>query len=484
MPEPSQFEQFDLALDALLSGSAQPEAADVELRSLLAVARDLRDLPRESFKSRLKLEIERKSSMATYAEPSVERQGQLETATPRLRVRNAAAAIDFYIRAFGARELMRFDVHGQIAYAELAFGHSHVSVGEEDAGGGYPGPESLGGSPVALTLNVPDSDAAVRQAVAAGATLVRPVTDQFYGSRDGSVLDPFGYTWSLSTRKEELSVGEMHRRFDAMMVAPEPKPAVSPVPKGYHTITPYIVAADAAALLDFVRDTFGAEERFRTIGSAGGIHAETQIGDSMLMVGGGGPGLKFSGKALPTAMHVYVEDCDAVHARGVAAGGVTIQPPADHEYGERSGSLKDPAGNNWYIATYKGSSYIPEGFHTVTVSLHPRRAEPVLQFVQRGLGGRDVHKYALPDGVIPHATVRIGDSLLEMGEAHGPYQPMPTMFYLYVPNCDELYQRALSAGAKSISAPVDHEYGDRSAAVEDVFGNQWYIATHFKDVTP
>jgi uncharacterized glyoxalase superfamily protein PhnB len=69
-----------------------------------------------------------------------------------------------------------------------------------------------------------------------------------------------------------------------------------------------------------------------------------------------------------------------------------------------------------------------------------------------------------------------------MGEAQGPYQPMPTMFYLYVPNCDELYRRALAAGATSISEPKDQPYGDRSGAVKDVFGNQWYIATHFKDV--
>ena len=78
----------------------------------------------------------------------------------------------------------------------------------------------------------------------------------------------------------------------------------------------------------------------------------------------------------------------------------------------------------------------------------------------------------------------MGDSVVEMGEAHGPYQPMPSMFYLYVPNVDELYSRALSAGATSIGPPVDQPYGDRSAAIKDAFGNTWYIATHFKDVTP
>jgi PhnB protein len=70
-----------------------------------------------------------------------------------------------------------------------------------------------------------------------------------------------------------------------------------------------------------------------------------------------------------------------------------------------------------------------------------------------------------------------------MGEAQGKYPPMPTMFYLYVPDCDAVYQRALQAGATSISEPVDQPYGDRNGAVKDVFGNQWYISTHVKDVT-
>ena len=481
MPEPSNFEQFDQAIDALLAvrGSAGAGAAG-EPEPLLAIARDLLELPRGNFKTRLKLELERKAFMTAQALTAV----QLQTATTRLRVRDAAAAIDFYTQAFGAKELMRFEVQGQVAYAELAFGNSHVSLGEEAAESGYPGPGTLGGSPVTIDLAVEDADAAMQRAVAAGAKIAMPVSNQFYGERTGQVLDPFGYTWSLSTRLEDLSVEEMHRRFEALQNTPATKPTgVSPVPKGYRTITPYLVAEDAAGLIDFAKKAFGAVETFRAIGSAGGIHAEVRIGDSMLMMGGGGPGLTFRGPALPTALHVYVEDVDAVHQRAIEAGAVSIQPPEDHVYGERSGSLKDPAGNNWYIATYKGASYIPEGLHSVNVYLHPLRAEPVLSFVKRAFGAVELDKHASPDGVIHHAKVRIGDSVLEMGEAHGPYQPMPSMFYLYVPDVDALYRRALNAGATSISEPADQSYGDRSAGVKDAFGNQWYIATHFKDVT-
>jgi PhnB protein len=486
MPEPSTFEQFDQAIDALLAGTVSVGPASAvaayaaELEPLVAIARDLRDLPRESFKSRLKSELERKSSMATQVQTAV----QLQTATTRLRVRSAAAAIDFYTQAFGAKELSRFEVHGKIPYAELGFGNSTVSLGEADADAGFPGPETLGGSPVTMNLTVEDPDAAMERAVAAGAKLVMPVTNQFYGERVGHVLDPFGYTWALSKLLEEMSVEEMHRRFEAVESASTRKPSgVNPIPKGYHTITPYLVAENGPGLIDFVKQTFGAEETFRAVGPAGGVHAEIRLGDSMLMMGGGGPGLSFRGPALPTALHVYVQDVDAVHQRALEAGAVTIQPPADHVYGERSGSVKDPAGNNWYIAT-QGASYVPKGLRDVTPYLHPLRAEPVLSFLKRAFGATELEKYASPDGVIHHAKVRIGDSVLEMGEAHGPYQPMPTMFYLYVPDVDSLYRRALNAGATSISEPADQPYGDRTAGVKDAFGNQWYMATHVTDMTP
>ena len=474
MPKPSRIEQFDLAIDALLAGSGVETS---ELEPMLAVARELRDLPRESFKARLKSELERKSSMATQT--AVGRQ----TAKAHLRMKNAGAAIDFYKSAFGAREVLRFDVHGTLAYAEIAIGNSTISFGE--ASPGYPGPESLGGSPVSIDVEVDDVDASFARAVAAGAKVVRPVSNEFYGARTGHVADPFGYTWGLRKHTEELSVEEMHRRFEAMERESAPKPdAVSPIPQGYHTLTPYLVAQNAAGLIDFVKQTFGAEESFRAIGPAGGIHCEVRLGDSMMMIGGGAPELSWRGDAIPTALHVYVKDVDAVHRRAIEAGGIQIQPPADQEYGERSSSLKDAAGNHWYIATAKGANYIPEGLRNVNVYLHPLRAEPLSKFMKRAFGAEELGRYATPDGVIQHARVRIGDSVLEMGEAHGPYQPMPTMFYLYVPNVDELYQRAINAGAASMSAPTDQPYGDRSAGVKDQFGNQWYIATHFKDVTP
>jgi PhnB protein len=145
--------------------------------------------------------------------------------------------------------------------------------------------------------------------------------------------------------------------------------------------------------------------------------------------------------------------------------------------------VKDPFGNFWYIATHKGESYIPKGLHNVNVYMHPLRAEPVIGFLKRAFGAEELSKYASPDGVVHHAEIRVGDSVVEMGEAHGPYQPMQSMFYVHVPDCDAVYQRALAAGAKSIQEPADQPYGDRLGLVADAFGNQWCIATPIKDVT-
>lgn len=485
MPKRSLIDQLEQAVQAVI---ARPDAelprrdrsVDARLAPLLRIAEDLRGLPRESFKARLQADLERSASMATLAESvSASRQ----TATPSLRIRNAAAAIEFYKKAFGAREIMRFVGHGRIAHAEIAIGNSVIMLGEEAPEYGFPSPEALGGSPASIHLYVEDADALAEQAVAAGARLVSPVRDQFYGDRSGQITDPFGYSWNIATRKEDLSVDEMYRRFEALTREQEAnRTDTSFIREGFHTVTPYLVVQDAPGLIDFVKRVFGAEETFRAVGSAGGIHAEVRIGDSMLMIGGGAPELPWRGEPWPTALHIYVEDTDAVFQRALDAGGTSIQAPADQFYGERSGGVKDPFGNHWYIATGKGDRYVPEGLRIVNPYLHPLRAEPVINFLQRAFGAGDVEKYASPDGVVHHAKVRIGDSPVEMGEAHGPYQPMPTTFYVYVPDVDATCRRALEAGATSTSEPADQPYGDRSAGVKDAFGNQWYIATRIREV--
>ena len=469
-----EFEQLDRAIEAMLAGAeAEPRGTDPSLAPLLRIAAELRDLPRENFKARLKTELERSTSMATIAEPTT---AVRASAAPRMAFQNAAKAIEFYKSAFGAREKMRFEVGGGIAHAEIMIGESVIFLCGEWPEGGRFSAETLGKSPISISLDVPDVDAFVEHAVSAGAKLVLPPTDQFYGRRDATLLDPFGYTWSASTTKEDMPVEEMHRRFRAMQGGQKPAEKPASPPACFRAVTPYLVAKDGAALIDFVKETFGAEELHRSIGPAGGIHAEVRIGDSILMIGGGIPGREFKSAPKTHGLHVYVKDAGAVYQQALDAGATSIQPPADQEYGERSGSVKDAFGNHWYIATGKGKTYIPEGLNNVNAYLHPLRAEPVIGFLQRAFGARELAKYAAPDGVIHHATIRIGDSVVEMGEAHGPYQPMPAMFYLYVPDVDAIYHRAVAAGAVSISAPQDQPYGDRNAGVKDSFGNEWYIA--------
>ena len=473
-------EQLDQAVTQLLAApKAKLHTEDPELLPLLRVAADLRQLPREDFKARLKSDLQRKSSMPTMTETPASIR---IVASPRMAFKDVAKAIEFYTNAFGAKETFRFEVGKGIAHAEILIGDSVVMLAEEWPEGGRFSPETTGNSPVAMTIQVPDVDAFADRAIAAGAKLQRPIADQFYGRRDANLLDPFGYPWSVFTVKEEMSVDEMHRRFRAMM--PEKKkPAVDPVPKGYSTLTTYLVAQDADGLIDFLKKTFDAEELFRSgPGSEGGLHCEVRIGDSMLMVGGGGAGMKWRGTPMPSAFHIYIPDCDATYARALEAGAASVHEPVDQEYGERSATVKDAAGNFWYIATYKGESYRSEGAPTLQPYLHPLRAEPVINFLKRAFGAEELGRYTSPDGVIHHTTMNIGNAHMEMGEAHGPYQPMPTMFYLYVEDCDALYKRALIAGATSISEPKDQPYGDRSGGVIDPFGNKWYIATHIKDM--
>jgi PhnB protein len=482
MPRRSLIEQLDDAVQELIGnpGASLPRG-DVGVDPLVRVAAELRDLPREDFKTRLKNDLERSISMATASAPITETR---TFAAPRMTFKDAAKAIEFYKKAFGAQETMRFELETGIPHAELVIGDSVIMLTDEWPEGGRYSAETMGSSPVSISIQVPDVDAFVERAVAAGAKLAGPIADQFYGYREGTLLDPFGYTWGVSTVKEEMSVEEMHRRFRAAMHEGEPKKATAnPIPKGYRTVTPYLVAQDGPALLEFAKKAFGAEETFRAVGTAGGLHGEVRIGDSMLMMGGGIPGKEFRSTSNTHALHLYVPDCDAVYKQALQAGATSLDKPRDQEYGERSGSVKDPAGNLWYIATHKGESYTPKGLNSVNVYMLPRRAEPVINFLKRAFGAREIAKYASPDGVVHHAEIRVGDSVVEMGEPEGKYAPMPTMFYLYVPDCDAVYQRALQAGATSIAEPVDHPYGDRSGGVKDAFGNQWYIATHIKDVT-
>ena len=140
------------------------------------------------------------------------------TLTPYLIVRNAPAALDFYVRAFGAKEAFRLtDPTGRIGHAHLTIGDGAFMLADEHPEWGALSPVSIGGTPITLHLEVADADAAAARAIEAGATLLRPVEDQFHGNRSGLVADPFGYKWGISQQLEALSPEEMQRRYDALL---------------------------------------------------------------------------------------------------------------------------------------------------------------------------------------------------------------------------------------------------------------------------
>ena len=137
--------------------------------------------------------------------------------TPYLCVKGAAAAIDFYKKAFGAKELLRMPAPGEkIGHAEIQIGDSHVMLADEFPEMGFLSPQSVGGSPVMMHLYVEDVDITANKAVAAGAKVTRPVADQFYGDRGGQVEDPFGHKWYVGTHKEDVPPDELQRRAAAM----------------------------------------------------------------------------------------------------------------------------------------------------------------------------------------------------------------------------------------------------------------------------
>jgi len=138
------------------------------------------------------------------------------TATPYLIIRGAADAIEFYKKAFGATELMRMPAPGgTIGHAEIKIGDSPIMLADEFPEMGYKGPQTLGGSPVSLMIYVDDVDTVFDRAVAAGASVKEAVSDKFYGDRIGTLTDPFGHVWHVSTHKEDVSVEEMERRAKA-----------------------------------------------------------------------------------------------------------------------------------------------------------------------------------------------------------------------------------------------------------------------------
>lgn len=265
-------------------------------------------------------------------------------------------------------------------------------------------------------------------------------------------------------------------------MSPHAGDRVNPVRKGFHTITPYLIVPGAAKLVEFAEQAFGAEEvlRVQRPGTNLIMRAEIRIGDSMIELADANEQFP----PTPAALHIFFEDMDAVYRRALEAGAVSIAGPADHEYGERGASVRDASGNYWYLARNLGANYIPEGLRTVNIYLQSQGTTRLIAFLKNAFAAEEVLVAKSSGGIVQHAKMKIGDSIVEMSEAHDPYPSMAMTIHVYTPDCDALYGRALRAGATSLMPLKDEPYGDRIGGVTDPFGNRWFVATHLKDVTP
>jgi PhnB protein len=481
MSERSIIDQLDEAVAALAEGR-QSDLSNLgsELSALVGVAQDLIGLPRETFKTELQQQLIRRDSMSSPA-PQTETH-PVRSMSLYICVANANAAINFYQEAFGAKELWRLvEPGGKIGHAEIQIGNTTLMISDEYPDYNTLSPETIGGSPVKIHLDVTDVDAFAEQAIKAGATLIRPIADQFYGDRSGQLADPFGYTWIVSTHIKDVPVEEMQEELNKWAQSEKSSSEAGYVREpemrrqNRHAVTPYLTVHQPAELIDFVTQAFGAIEHFRATGPAGGMHAEVSIGDSVVMIGGAE-----HIEPMPTAIHLYVPDVDEAYERALEAGAKSLMPVVDQPYGERSGGVEDVHGNRWYIATpFVPLQTIAQDLHTVTVYFHPIGAQRFIDFVTGAFGGKELMRHAEGE-MIMHAKVQIGDSVIELGEARYPTQPLPTAIYLYVDDVDAVYEQTLKAGGTSMLAPTDQAYGDRNAWVKDPFDNVWYIAAPVK----
>lgn len=262
------------------------------------------------------------------------------------------------------------------------------------------------------------------------------------------------------------------------------------------TVIPYLVVQGADELIAFLKRAFDAEVRVRVERPDGGVmHAQVGLFGSALELADTPPG----NPPNKSAVHLYIPDVDRWYERALRAGATSIGELRDQAYGDREGSVRDEWGNHWYLATHqenvseeelmlrfagKGSkprrdpsvAPVPSGWRNLIPYLHVAGAEREIEFLTRALAATELERTAGAGGTIMHATLSVGDSTLELSEAHGDWQPMPMHFHLYVSNVEDAYARAVREGGTSVFPPGDMPYGERMACVADAAGNQWYLA--------
>jgi len=324
--------QLDRAIEAMLASAprkSQPKLSPA-LAQLLPIAGALRDSPRPEFKSTLKADLQRRTTMTEAAAPAPAapetppfRPPNFPNIAPYFLVHGAPQFIDFLVAAFDGAEGFRVPrPDGTIMHAEVRIGDSVVELAEAN--------EQYPTRPMTTHLYVPDSDASYARALEAGATSVYAVADQHWGDRQGCVKDPFGNVWHVATPKTWV-----------------------PSVEGIRAVQPFLHLRDAHNFIPFVEAAFGAEAMDVAKSLEGLIlHATLKIARATFEID------QAHGELQPTPayLHVYVPDTDAMYAKALAAGAIGVTPPSDAPYGDRTATVKDPFGNTWFLATYRGAA--------------------------------------------------------------------------------------------------------------------------------
>lgn len=311
---------------------------------------------------------------------------------PALVVDDIAAAIAHYTLAFGAEVAMVVPApDGKPVHAEVTIGDSTVLLVMPDASRGLKSPTEAGGTVGSLNLAVPDADATIAKAVAAGAKVVFPATDTFWGQRYGMVVDPFGHAWGVGTTKVNLTAEQIaagakvaflpDQEAAAAAIAKiwaEGEPAESHVMPGYPTVTASLHLNDAVAALDsFYVAGLGGEDRGRMAMPDGKLmHADVAIGQARVMFS---EAMEAHGtkspkdlEAVTMYLYVLVPDVDARVARAAEAGGTVGMPVADMFWGHRAGVVVGPSGHVVTLATWQRDVSADEMAKAIAAMMGPQ----------------------------------------------------------------------------------------------------------------
>lgn len=305
---------------------------------------------------------ERKSTMSTTTSPAV-----ATAVTPYLTAHDAVAALDWYAQAFGAVEAMRVVADdGILGHAEFHIGDAVFYLSDEHPAMGVLSPRSLGGTPIALHLQVAAVDDLFARAVDAGATALAPPEDQPHGARHGTLVDPFGHRWMLSQQIEEVSIDEYAARsqgsgYEVVGTQPGDTVIAADAPGTGGGIWAGVFYADALAGIRFLVDTFGFEEQIVVTGPDGEtvVHSQLRWPEGGIVQAGTyadhhGPDDPFVHPPGQQSLYVITADPQSVWDRCVAAGIEVIREPnePDHDPGGMGFSVRDPEGNVWSFGTY------------------------------------------------------------------------------------------------------------------------------------